>query len=178
MPDGDECCEEREWWGFRKLRGSGKHSGIKRPWAEAAKNEPGVFEQQPEPGWLELSGWGEGSGRGWGREAKGVGREEPLQDFIRIRIWEELEGPDGLSLSELPSSGIWHFQGFRAPETAGLPWRPPRHRRDLAARSHKRRDTPACCSGSRANSSPGCRTLTCFSDLCPKRIGIFWKQLP
>ena len=26
MPDGDECCEEREWWGFRKLRGSGKQT--------------------------------------------------------------------------------------------------------------------------------------------------------
>ena len=57
----------REW---------GKHCGIRRPWAEAAKNEPVVFEQQPGPGWLELSGWGEGSGRGWGREAVGAGREE------------------------------------------------------------------------------------------------------
>ena len=93
MPDADECCKERDWWGFRRLRGSGKHSGIRRPWAEAAKNEPVVFVQQPGPGWLELSGWGEWSGRGWGRGAVGSGREEPLQDFIRIWIWEELEGP-------------------------------------------------------------------------------------
>ena len=121
MPDGDECCEEREWWGFRKLRGSGKHSGIKRPWEEAAKNEPGVFEQQPEPWWLELSGLGEGSGRGWGREAKGVGREEPLQDFIRIRIWEELEGPDGREFEWTPVFWDLAFPGVPGARDRGAP---------------------------------------------------------
>ena len=77
MAGGDEWCEEREWRGFMRLRGSGKHSVIRRPWAEAVKNGPGVFAQQPRPGWLELSGWGEGRG------LEGDEAERPWEKVMR-----------------------------------------------------------------------------------------------
>ena len=76
----------------RGWRGSGKHPGIRRPWAEAAKNEPGVFAQHPRQGWLELSGWEEGSRRGWSREAVGEGHEEPCRTLSESEFDSERAG--------------------------------------------------------------------------------------
>ena len=92
MAGGDEWREKGEWWGFMRLRGSGKHSVIRRPWAEAAKNETGVFAQQPRPEWLELSGWGKGSGRGWSREAVGEGHEKPCRTLSESEFDSERAG--------------------------------------------------------------------------------------
>ena len=56
MPGHDACCEEGELWGFGRLQRVRETLYDEEILSRSCKKEPGVFAQQPGPGWLELSG--------------------------------------------------------------------------------------------------------------------------